>query len=91
MGSLFSQIQRPINVAAGSVTEIITGRKRKREDEEYDSSDEISSAAEQSLNTPKRFVCFKFIRNDVTVKILVFFLKQKETTYNRTIHLQSSI
>lgn len=56
MGSLFSQIQRPINVAAGSVTEIITGRKRKREDEEYDSSDEISSAAEQSLNTPKRFV-----------------------------------
>lgn len=63
MGSLFSQIPQPIKVAAGSVTEIITGRKRKRDDEEYGSCDEISSAAEQSLNTPKRFVFFLLLNN----------------------------
>lgn len=54
MGSLFSKIHTPLEACAGSVTEIITGRKRKREDESDTSSDEVNSILEKSLNTPKR-------------------------------------
>lgn len=52
MGGLYSKFHSPLEACAGSVTEIITGRKRKRDDS--DSSDDAYNAMEKSLNTPKR-------------------------------------
>lgn len=52
MGGLYSKFHSPLE-AYGSVTEIITGRKRKHGDDS-DSSDDAYNAAEKSLNTPKR-------------------------------------
>lgn len=51
MGALFGKINSPLE-ACGSVTEIITGRKRKREDSE--SSDDVSNVLSKSMNTPKK-------------------------------------
>lgn len=47
-----SRINGPLKSYSGSVTEIITGRKRKREDDDIDIGDEISSSIGRSLNTP---------------------------------------
>lgn len=63
MGNLLTVIQKPIGSAAGSVTNIITGRKRKRDVDDYDSSDDVTSALELSMNTPKRYVhtnCYEY-------------------------------
>lgn len=52
MGKIVSKIKEPLRQATGSVAEIITGRKRKREEEE-ELNDE-SSALEKSLHVPKK-------------------------------------
>lgn len=55
MGTLYSRINGPIEQAVGNVAEIITGRKRKRdEDDAETSSEDFSNMLEKSLNTPKR-------------------------------------
>lgn len=52
MGGLLSRLNGPLKSYSGSVTEIITGRKRKREDDDIDIGDEVSSMIGRSLNTP---------------------------------------
>jgi BTB/POZ domain-containing protein 13 (germ cell-less protein-like 1) len=54
MGALLTKIRVPIGNVAGSVTEIISGRKRKRSDDDYEASDEANIFLERSLNTPKK-------------------------------------
>ncbi|XP_037032912.1 protein germ cell-less [Bradysia coprophila] len=50
MGALLGKMNSPL--ACGSVTQIITGRKRKRENSE--SSDDVSNTLSRSMNTPKK-------------------------------------
>jgi len=53
MGSFLSKIQPGIESAAGSVTQILTGRKRKRVDDDY-INDDNNEIIEKSLTTPKK-------------------------------------
>lgn len=52
MGALYSRLNAPLQSCSGSVTEIITGRKRKHDEVDSESSDEMSSIIGKSLNTP---------------------------------------
>lgn len=52
MGAIYSRLNEPLRSCSGSVTQIIRGRKRKHEEIESDSSDEMESSIQKSLNTP---------------------------------------
>lgn len=60
MGAIYSRINRPLRSCSGSVTEIIRGRKRKHEEVETDSGDEMDSSIRKSLNTPVKYGIFRF-------------------------------
>lgn len=75
MGNVLTALQKPIGSAAGSVTKIITGRKRKRDDEDYDSGDDVTSALEQSMTTPKRYMCANLLNLSMYKLVVDFFLR----------------
>lgn len=52
MGGIYSRLNGPLKSCSGSVTEIITGRKRKHDEIDTDSNDEMSTNIGKSLNTP---------------------------------------
>lgn len=52
MGAIYSRLNVPLQSCSGSVTQIIRGRKRKHEEIDSESSDEMSSTIRKSLNTP---------------------------------------
>lgn len=52
MGAIYSHLNVPLQSCSGSVTQIIRGRKRKHEEIDSESSDEMSSTIRKSLNTP---------------------------------------
>lgn len=52
MGSIYSRLNVPLQSCSGSVTEIIRGRKRKHEEIDSESGDELFSSIQKSLNTP---------------------------------------
>lgn len=56
MGVLLSKLyESKLGVAAGSVTEIISGRrKRKRDDNDYLSCADDNERLEKTLSTPKK-------------------------------------
>lgn len=56
MGAIYSRLNEPLRSCSGSVTQIIRGRKRKHEEIESDSSDEMESSIQKSLNTPIKYV-----------------------------------
>lgn len=55
MGAIYSRINEPLRSCSGSVTQIIRGRKRKHEEIESDSGDEMDSSIRKSLNTPIKY------------------------------------
>ena len=62
MGQMISSLQYPLHVARGSVAEIISGRKRKRDDEGDSIPEENTSALESTLQTPKKYeLCFSLM------------------------------
>lgn len=54
MGSIYSRFNAPTNASSGSVTEIITGRKRKHDEIDTGGDNSVSNAVGKSLNTPIR-------------------------------------
>lgn len=56
MGALYSRLNEPLRLCSGSVTQIISGRKRKHEEIESDSGDDMESSIQRSLNTPIKYV-----------------------------------
>lgn len=52
MGGLYSCLNEPLRSYSGSVTQIISGRKRKHEEIESESGDEMDSSIRKHLNTP---------------------------------------
>lgn len=52
MGGIYSRINEPLRSYSGSVTQIISGRKRKHEEIDSESSDEMDSSIRKHLNTP---------------------------------------
>lgn len=52
MGGFLSRINDPLKNYSECVTNIISGRKRKREDDDSDSGDELLRNLGKSLNTP---------------------------------------
>lgn len=52
MGGIYSRLNEPLRSYSGSVTQIISGRKRKHEEVDSDSGDEMESSIRKHLNTP---------------------------------------
>lgn len=56
MGGIYSRINGPLQSYSGSVTQIISGRKRKHEEIDSESGDEMDSNIRRHLNTPVKWV-----------------------------------